>query len=199
MWRYALDHWQISNRIVPFLLIESRRIILERWGFSQFLIHLLLQSVVILIVLFKIYDYNGDVISAIVISATLIRNLFSYFYQVITINSHFVYFLCQLFIIINQEQSIRRKDQEIIIFLKLIMIALWIRNEELLKRLISNRPAHSYRAIYTRYSILIGNKAIHVYYPVYLILSFSVLVNGHLGHVAIIFHNEAARVTNICQ
>jgi len=98
MWGHALDR-QIGNRIVP--LRESCWIILERWGLCKLLIHLLFQSVIVLVVFFEVNDYNWDVISAIVISATLIRNLFSYLYEVIAILSHFVYFLSQLIIVIN--------------------------------------------------------------------------------------------------
>lgn len=110
-----------------------------------------------------------------------------------------MHFFRELLLGVDEEQAVRGEDEEIIVFLDLVMKALGIRNEEFLVGAIADGSTDGNLSVDPGDSVAIGNQPIHVQNPVDLILPFGILINCHLLYDSVGLHDETTGVTDVAE
>lgn len=203
IWSLTLLLRQVGHWVVPPLLQRRNTIrpivIVENWSVLLWTgIQLLQAAKIVLIVLLQIDDNQRYVIPTVIVCTTFFGYLFGDLGERVQVLApHLVYLLGQLFLAVNEEETVWRQDKQIVIFLDLVVKALGIGNYEFFVWSIANGTAHRDRAVHPRHPVSIGNQSIYVKYAGNLVLPVRILVHSYLVHLSVSFHQKSARVANV--
>lgn len=178
---HVLEHL----RTVTSLLHELNKLLWGGWwehgGFKTHLgmvtptsttvVLLLKLSMEVHIMLLKVYYHHGDVVLTIVVRTGLISYPLRYLIEWYPLLPELINHLGHLFLTVNEVKPITRQNEQVIIWLNLVVVSFTLGNQILLLLHVSDGPGDSKDAVYPSDVILHGDESIVSHDPVVFVIT----------------------------
>lgn len=132
----------------------------------------------------QVNEDERDVIPAVVVRTAVIGDPPGRFLQTETFLTSIMDLFGNLLLRVDKDQAVRAQNEHFVIVLDLPMVALRLRNQELLVRLVSNSSTDRYLPIDPRDPILAGDQPIFINNPLLFICPFGILIDRKLLNIA---------------